>query len=328
MIPDQREASSAAGAREHVDAEAAPHQRRPVVIVRRRGIRGAGGFLCSSAGVPRDFGVGVDGDFRAGAIRGLEPDHEGTPRGPRCQHAVIQDQVDPAARRQCRQPSQQIDRLELQMGGPVRPRALQCQPNVAGGGRVKAFLRDRRPKGVAAESFQTVPPVSGRAQPGMQVEAVVTRVTPPDRGDVGATASGSPVWSTRVPARAPSATRPRTAAAGPASAGASSAHGSTCRPPVSSASTPRYASRRVTWASTVASTSATSSASRNGFAWNCSALPSRANTPSSTSACRWTFRFNAPPNAARWPPPRYACPGSRRRVRAAAKSSNAGCHTT
>ena len=162
---DRREASSAAGAREHNDAEAAPPQRRPVVIVRRRGIRGAGGFLLEQRGGPPDFGVEVTA-ILGEAIRGLEPDHEDTPRCPRCLHAVIQDQVDPGARRQCGQLPQRIDWPELQMGGFIRPPGHQCQPDAAGGVWVKAFLRDRRPQGIAAESFQTVPPVSGRAQPG------------------------------------------------------------------------------------------------------------------------------------------------------------------
>ena len=93
--------------------------------------------------------------------RGTEPDHEGTPSGARRQHSVIQDQIDSRARRQRRQPRQQIERFELQMRGPVCPRPFQCQADVTIGGQAEPVLRHRRPQDVPAEPFQAVPPVGG-----------------------------------------------------------------------------------------------------------------------------------------------------------------------
>ena len=91
---DQREAPPAGRTGEHVDTEAAPHQLRPMMIVRRRGTHGtAGGLFRGVSRNPRGFRIGMDGDFRAGMNRRIVPDHEGTPRGARRQHPVIQDQV-------------------------------------------------------------------------------------------------------------------------------------------------------------------------------------------------------------------------------------------
>ena len=149
------------------------------MIVRRRGTHRAGGLFRGVGESPRGFRFGIDGDSRAGMGGLLEPDYQATPRGAWRQHAVIQDQIDPRARRQRRQPRQQIEWLELQMRGPVRPRAFQRQADVAGGGQVEALLRHRGPQDVPAESFQAVPPVCGHAQLGVEVEAVVVRVTPP-----------------------------------------------------------------------------------------------------------------------------------------------------
>ena len=67
------------------------------------------------------------------------------------------------ARRQRRKPRPQIERLELQMRGPIRPRAFQRHADVTGGSQVDALLRHRRPQDVPAESFQVVPPVCGQS---------------------------------------------------------------------------------------------------------------------------------------------------------------------
>ena len=97
--PDPPRSRSARGAPagrtgEHVDTEAAPHQLRPMMIVRRRGTHGiAGGLFRGVSRNPGGFRIGMDGDFRAGMNRRIVPDHEGTPRGARRQHPVIQDQV-------------------------------------------------------------------------------------------------------------------------------------------------------------------------------------------------------------------------------------------
>ena len=109
------------------DAEAAAHQLRPVMIVRRRGTHRAGGLFRGVGESPRGFRFGIDGDSRARMGGLLEPDYQATRRGAWRQHAVIQDQIDPRARRQRRQPRQQIEWLELQMRGPVRPRAFSVR---------------------------------------------------------------------------------------------------------------------------------------------------------------------------------------------------------
>ena len=56
------------------------------------------------------------------------PDHERPPRGSRRQYTVIEDQVDVRTRRQRREALQQFDRVEQQMGRPVRPAAPELEP--------------------------------------------------------------------------------------------------------------------------------------------------------------------------------------------------------
>ena len=109
---DQREAPPPPGRTgEHVDTEAAPHQLRPMMIVRRRGTHGtAGGLFRGVSRNPGGFRIGMDGDFRAGMNRRIVPDHEGTPRGARRQHPVIQDQVGGAS---VPPAAPQIERFEL-----------------------------------------------------------------------------------------------------------------------------------------------------------------------------------------------------------------------
>ena len=142
-----------------------------------------------------------------------------------------------------------------------------CQADVTVGGQVAPVLRHRRPQDVPAEPFQAVPPVGGHTQLRMQVEAVVARMTPPgprnhrgggQRVAVLVDAGAGPVPERDAPlARRRRQTREHRRIL---------RHGSTVPPPASSASSPRCASRRVTYASTVASTSATSPASSDGLA--------------------------------------------------------------
>ena len=122
------------------------------MIVRRRGTHRAGGLFRGVGESPRGFCFGIDGDSRARMGGLLEPDYQATPRGAWRQHAVIQDQIDPRARRQRRQPRQQIERLELQMRGPVRPRAFQRQADVTGGGQVEALAKSNVTRTVGSSS--------------------------------------------------------------------------------------------------------------------------------------------------------------------------------
>ena len=94
---DQLEAPPAPGAGEHVDAEAAPHQLGPVVIVRRWAIPGRRGLVLGYRRWDRRGASGPGWAVISGPVstRGVEPDYEGPPCGARPEHAVIQDQIDP-----------------------------------------------------------------------------------------------------------------------------------------------------------------------------------------------------------------------------------------
>ena len=76
-------------------------------------------------------------------------DHERSPRRPRRQHAVIQDQVDARPRRQHREPLQQFDRIKQQVRRPVRPRVLEREPYLTLGCQTEPVLCDGRPKHVS-----------------------------------------------------------------------------------------------------------------------------------------------------------------------------------
>ena len=93
---------------------------------------------------------------------------------------MVQDQIDPRSRRERGEPFQQFDRLEQQMRGPVRPRAPQLEPDLAGIGPLETFLHHRGPQGVAGDALQTVPLLGGHADSGVQIESVVTRLARPE----------------------------------------------------------------------------------------------------------------------------------------------------
>jgi len=104
----QPQPPAAARARQHVDVERAPHQRRPRPVAR---------------GGPRRVGrLGARARHRRRRAVGHHPR---SPAAVRRQHAVVDHQVDPRPWDQRRQLLQQRERLEEQPPRAIRPRALQ-----------------------------------------------------------------------------------------------------------------------------------------------------------------------------------------------------------
>ena len=116
---------AAGGAREHVEAEGAPHQFRPAVVAATLVRLGRSEFRRSRR---RWLGRGrmIDVDrprFRRQAVS----DHAGAPRRVRGEHAMIDEQIGPRLRHERRQPSDELARLELEVGravGPLGPQPL------------------------------------------------------------------------------------------------------------------------------------------------------------------------------------------------------------
>ena len=184
---------------EHVDIEAAPRQLRPARIVRRWRNHCTGDVFLNVSKRPGGFRIAIDGDFWPGMNRGIEPDHDGTSCSARRQHSVIQDQIGRRVRRQRRQPGRQIERFELQMRGPVRPRPFQCQAEVTIGDQVEPVLRTGGRKTDRQSRSRRSSRSAGTQSSGCRSKPLWRALHRPDRG------------ITRAPARSPSATRTRLA---------------------------------------------------------------------------------------------------------------------
>jgi hypothetical protein len=100
-----------------------------------------------------------------------------SPRRPRPEHAVIQQQVDSRSRRQRRESLQQIQRLDDEVGCSVRPCVPQIQHHSALGREVQPFLRHRRAKRIAAETFELRSIPRWHHDRRVQVEPAPARVT-------------------------------------------------------------------------------------------------------------------------------------------------------
>lgn len=113
---------------EHVDADASPQQRRPVIVVRRWVTHGTGGAVLNVSTPPGGVRVAGDGGCRAVMHRGIETDHKGTTWRARRQHSVLRDQIGPRPRRRRRLLSKGLERrahhlirnAAVQLAGLVR----------------------------------------------------------------------------------------------------------------------------------------------------------------------------------------------------------------
>ena len=85
---------------------------------------------------------------------------------------VVEDDVDPRARRQRCEAFQQFDRFEQQVRGAVAPFRFQGQEHAAIGGARQPLLRDRRPEHVARKLFEAVAIVRRDGDVGVEVEAL------------------------------------------------------------------------------------------------------------------------------------------------------------
>ena len=74
-----------------------------------------------------------------------------------CEHAVIARQIDPRLRHQRRQPRNEVQGLEKDMGGPIRIGGLQLIAHLALCGQGQPLLRNRGSGNVSAQALQLMP---------------------------------------------------------------------------------------------------------------------------------------------------------------------------
>jgi len=98
------------------------------------------------------------------------------PAGARPEHAVVQDEVHTRARGERRQPLQQLDRVEEQVRGAVRPAPAQLQDDLAVGGEPEPVSRDWGTQRVPAEPLEPFAIPGGSRDIGVKVEALEPRV--------------------------------------------------------------------------------------------------------------------------------------------------------
>ena len=63
------------------------------------------------------------------------------------------------------------------MRGPIGPRAFQLEPDLAVAGQFEAVVCHGGAEGVPAHTLQPVPLIRGHTKPGMEIKAVMARVT-------------------------------------------------------------------------------------------------------------------------------------------------------
>ena len=150
---DQPHPSTAPGAREHIEAEAATHQVGPEL---------------APAVPPRVAGAGGLVNARRLLARG---DDQGPPRRAGRQHTVVQDQDDPRARRQGREALEQLDRIENEMRRAIRPPVPEGEPHLPVRTPMQPVARHRGPQRVAAHSFKPLSPARHDDDASVEVEA-------------------------------------------------------------------------------------------------------------------------------------------------------------
>ena len=95
---------------------------------------------------------------------------------------MVEDEVNARPRDKRREPLQELDRVEEQMGRPVTPRTPELEPDLAVRGPLEPLLGDRGPQGVAGQPLEPIPLIGVHADPRVQVEAGVPCVTRPEGG--------------------------------------------------------------------------------------------------------------------------------------------------
>jgi len=98
---------------------------------------------------------------------------------------MIQDQVDARPRCQHREALEQFNWVEEQVGGPVGPPAPESEPHLPLRRQTEPILRDGRPQRVPGHAFEALPLACGHKEAGMEVEAIVARVTAPEGPGLG-----------------------------------------------------------------------------------------------------------------------------------------------
>lgn len=95
---------------------------------------------------------------------------------------MVENQVDARARHQHRQPPQELDRIEHQVGRPITPRTPEGEPHLPVFSQVNALLRDGRAQDVATHPLEPRPLPGRHDHPRMQIEAVRPRVAAVNAG--------------------------------------------------------------------------------------------------------------------------------------------------
>jgi len=110
-------------------------------------------------------------------LRGRQGGHDPpAPAGARPEDAVVQDEVHTRARGERRQALQQLDGVEEQVRGAVRPASAQLQDDLAAGGELEPVSRDWGTQRVPAEPLEPFAIPGGSRDIGVKVEALEPRV--------------------------------------------------------------------------------------------------------------------------------------------------------
>jgi hypothetical protein len=104
------------------------------------------------------------------------------PGGVRTEHAVIQHEIDPRARCERRQPLQELEWVEQQVGRAIRPSMAQLHEHLPRVGQAGSVVRHRRPQHVATDAFQPRAITTRNHHTSMQVEPVRASVTRAEPG--------------------------------------------------------------------------------------------------------------------------------------------------
>ena len=130
------------------------------------------------------------------------PRNDLRPPGRACaEYSVVQHQIDPRSWGDRRQPLEQLDGVEHEMRRAIRPTPWQLKKHLTRRRQSEAIGGDRRAQGVPADPLESVSMPGWNPHGGLEVEAVLPRVTRAERPPVGL------LW--QIPAPADPASRPR-----------------------------------------------------------------------------------------------------------------------
>ncbi len=106
-----------------------------------------------------------------------------SPRRPRREHAVIQQQIHARPGDEDGEAREERARREGDVGGPIAPGRAELDGDVPAWHAVQALVGQRGSQRVATDALQAIPMPGGHADARVEIEALPARVTGPRPGD-------------------------------------------------------------------------------------------------------------------------------------------------